>query len=94
MKIKFEVEKTYKNKTYYPGIEYEMSEEMAKDILSKTKFAHIVADGPVIVSKDEELTEEEIKNLKDDEIIEIETSEVIFEEVEKPKKKKKEIKKD
>lgn len=93
MKIKFEVEKTYKNKTYYPGIEYEMSEEMAKDILSKTKFAHIVADGPVIVSKDEELTEE-IKNLKDDEVIEVETSKVIFEEVEKPKKKKKEIKKD
>lgn len=89
MKIVFDVEKTYKNKTYYPGIEYEMSEEMAKDILSKTKFAHIVADGPIIVSKIEDFTEEEIKNLKDDEVIEVETSEVILEDVKTKSKRKK-----
>lgn len=94
MKIKFEVEKIFKGKTYYPGVEYEMSLDEANAIVNQTKYAHIVVDNPVIVSKDEELTEEEIKNLKDDEVIEVETPKVIYEEVEKPKKKKKEIKKD
>lgn len=96
MKIVFDVEKRDETtgKTYYPGTEYEMSEEKAAKILAQTKYVHLVVDGPIIVSKVEELTEEEIKNLKDDEVIEVETSEVIFEEVEKPKKKKKEIKKD
>lgn len=42
MKIVFEVEKEYKGKVYFPGVVYEVSKEVAEDIMSKTKFAHNV----------------------------------------------------
>jgi hypothetical protein len=43
MKIVFDVEKRDETtgKTYYPGTEYEMSEEKAAKILAQTKYAHI-----------------------------------------------------
>lgn len=81
MKIKFEVEKIYKGKTYYPNIEYEMSEEMAKDILSKTKFAHEVGT--------EVECFENVDSFPKGPFVDN-----VEKEVEKPKKKKKEIKKD
>lgn len=42
MKIVFDVEKTdgITGKRYVPGVVYEMSEEKAKAILSKTKYVH------------------------------------------------------
>lgn len=44
MKIVFEVEKEYKGKVYFPGVAYEVSKEVAEDILRKTRFAHVESD--------------------------------------------------
>lgn len=87
MKIVFDVEKRDETtgKTYYPGTEYEMSEEKAKSILSQTKHAHQVPSIPKL----EKLTISEVYIEGDDAIEVIASEEQLVETVKKPKKKNK-----
>lgn len=93
MKIKFDVEKRdgITGKRYFPNVEYEMSEEKAKAILSQTKYAHLPKLKTTIQKEDLERAFIEGDDGKDFVVSEeqiVENVENVVENSEKPRKKK------